>query len=172
MSRKPLEWSPSPRFRKTRAVEKPSTATEGMPTVPKYLNVESRQIFRKICKQLSQRKVLSVEDGGIIELYATTWARWRVAMADVEKRGPVVMVISRGKNDEEVLREKKNPYLLVAETCEKAMDGYLQSLGLTPRAREHVRPVKKDEQKQPTIPGTAAWLLEQAELEEGTERAN
>lgn len=173
MSRPPIEWSASPRFRKTRAVEKPSTATEGRPVVPKFLTPPERQRFRQLCSGLEKRRALTPEDGEILSMFCVTWSRWRFSLADVAKRGPVITVEVRGKNDEIIFREKKNPHCYIAQECEKSMHGYLQSLGMTPAAREKVKPVKKEEKNIPFEQGSVGWLLEQAALkEEGKENAN
>jgi P27 family predicted phage terminase small subunit len=173
MSRQPIEWSPSPRFRKTRAVEKPSTATEGRPSCPRSLSPEARKTFRQLCKQLESRRVLSKGDGLMLALAATTCERQRKAMEDVATRGEIIIVVSTGKDGQPIEREKKNPWLLIAQESEKALAGYLQSLGLTPAARERVKPVKKEETNIPFEPGSIGWILEQRKLEgEGKENAN
>lgn len=145
MSRPALEHSDSPRFRPTRAKE--TAHTEGRPPCPKYLSSEARQYFRKLCKKLEQRRSLTEGDGELLALYASTWERWRKAMADVGARGEVVISISRGKSGETIEREKKNPWLLIAQESEKSMVGILDRLGLSPLNRERVKPLKKDEEK-------------------------
>jgi P27 family predicted phage terminase small subunit len=160
-------------YRATRAIEKTSIAQEGRPAVPKFLSPEEKQRFRQMCKQLEDRRTLTKADGELLTIYVRTWSRWRLADKDVVDRGPVVVVTARGKNDEVIEREKPNPYLAIAETAEKTMIACLDRLGFTPLNREHVKPVKKDETKVPAVPGTAAWLVEQAELTQGAdERAN
>lgn len=172
MSRPPLDWSPSPRFRPTRAVEKPSTATEGRPVVPKHLTPAERQRFRQLCSGLEKRRALTPQDGEILALYCVTWSRWRRALDDIAKRGDVIEIQVRGKNDEIITREKKNPYLAISQECEKAMAGYLAALGMTPAAREKVKPVKKDEKKTPFEEGSVGWLIEQGKLKAEAEHAN
>jgi P27 family predicted phage terminase small subunit len=153
-------------FRPTQAKEHVSIATEGRPTCPKFLTPAERQRFRIMSRQLEARRMLTTADGELLSLYATTFTRWRKAMADVVARGEVIITMARGKNDELLERERKNPWLVVAQESEKTMLACLDRLGFTPLNREKTKPVKADEEKQPTVPGTAAWLLEQAELED------
>lgn len=174
MSRPPSEVSPSgsPRFRPTRAKEHAPTASEGRPRVPRFLSGPERQRFRQLCSGLEKRRSLTPEEGEILALYCVTWSRWRRALKDIVDRGDVVKVEVRGKDDEIITREKKNPYCLIAQECEKQMHGYLQSLGMTPAAREKVKPVKQQEKNIPFEEGSVGWILEQAALKEGKEHAN
>lgn len=165
MSRPKLEFSPAPRWdpnRPSRAKEHTPTIDEGRPTCPGYLDKESRQIFRKLCKQLEQRRALTRGDGELLTLYATTWRRWRKAMADVAQRGEVVISISRGKNGEVIEREKKNPWLLIAQESERAMVAILDRLGLTPLNKEKVKKAKADKEKEPYPVGSLGWQFQQA----------
>lgn len=157
MSRPALSHSNSPRFRPTRAKE--TAYTGGRPTCPRYLSAEARQCFRKLCKKLEQRRALTEGDGELLALYAVTWERWRKAMADVAVRGEVVISISHDKNDKEIEREKKNPWLVIAQESEKAMTGILDRLGMSPLNRERVKPLKKDEAKAPYPVGSVGAAL-------------
>lgn len=173
MSRPPIEWSASPRFRPTRAKEHVPAATEGRPAVPKFLSPSERQRFRQMCRELEGRRQLTKADGELISLYCTAWSRWRKSMDDVTVRGEVILVTARGKNDEVIEREKKNPYLSIAQEAEKTMVACLDRLGFTPLNRERVKPVKKEEKNIPFEPGSVGWILQQAELkEEEKNRAN
>src|SRR6267378_868254 len=127
MSRPPLETSNSPVFRPTRARE--SSAVEGRPSCPRFLSASARQRFRQICKEVESRRALTKGDGELLVLYATTWERWRTAMADVDTRGAIIIAVSKDKYGQPVEREKKNPWLLVAQESEKSMVAILDRLG-------------------------------------------
>jgi P27 family predicted phage terminase small subunit len=133
--------------------------------VPKHLTAPERQRFRQLCAGLEKRRALTREDGEILALYCVTWSRWRRSLDDIAARGEVIEIQARGKNDEIITRERPNPYLKIAETCEKAMANYLAALGMTPAAREKVKPVKKNEEKEPFPVGSVGWLLQQAKEE-------
>lgn len=163
MSRPPIESSNSPRFRPTRAKE--STAVEGRPACPRYLSKTARQRFRQMCNELESRRALTRGDGELLALYATTFERWRTAMADVDARGAIIISVSKAKDGTPIEREKKNPWLVVAQESEKAMAGYLDRLGFTPVNRERCKPVKKDEENKPFEPGSIGWMLQQAKLD-------
>jgi P27 family predicted phage terminase small subunit len=139
MSRPPIESSNSPRFRPTRARE--STAVEGRPPVPRSLTPDEKKEFRRVCKELGLRHALTVGDGPLISLYCQTRTRWLKALKDVAVRGEVLVVETR----EGIQREKKNPFLLIAQETEKQLSQYLQLLGLTPATRERLKSLKKDE---------------------------
>lgn len=172
MSRPPLDWSPSPRFRPTRAKPHEPSATEGRPSPPRYLSADEKKQFRRMVRELEARRQCTKSDGELLALYVTSWARWRKAMADVAKRGEVILVTARGKDDELIEREKKNPWLAIAQEAEKTLVACLDRLGFTPLNRERVKPVKKSEEKIPFEEGSVGWILEQAALKEGTEHAN
>lgn len=163
MSRPPIETSASPRFRPTRAKEFVPDALAGRPACPRFLSAPAKQRFRQLCRQLEQRRQLTKADGELLALYATLWVRWREASDDVARRGAVVISISRGKNQEIIEREKKNPYLLIAQETEKEMVAVLDRLGFTPLNREKVKKTKAAEPTEPVLP---AWLIEETETEE------
>jgi len=146
MSRPPLESSNSIRFRKTRAKE--AHAEEGRPPCPRSLTKDEKQRFRQICNELEKRRALTKGDGELIVLYCTTWTRWKKACADVAVRGEVITTtfISKGVQLE---KEKKNPWLVIAQESEKQLRGILVDLGFTPTSRERAKAVKKEEAKEP-----------------------
>ena len=160
MSRPPIDFSPSPRFRPTRAKE--STAVAGRPPCPRSLTPEERKLFRKLCRQLEERKLLTKDTGELLTLYVTTHTRHQKAMADVQQRGEIVIVETRDKNGDLVAREKPNPWLLIAERAEKTMIAILDRLSFTPINRERSKPVKPDKDKESYPVGSAGWVLAQA----------
>ncbi len=149
MSRPPIESSMSPRFRPTRAKE--STATEGRPACPRYLSRAAKQRFRQIARELESRRALTKGDGELLVLYSVTWERWRTAMDHVIAEGEIVESISKDKYGEPITRQKKNPWLVVAQESEKNMTAYLDRLGFTPINRERCKPVQKEKPKEPEL---------------------
>lgn len=172
MSRPPIDWSPSPRFRPTRAKEHTPTAIEGRPACPKFLTPSERQRFRQMARGLELRRQCTKDDGELLTIYVTAWSRWRRAMDDITVRGEVIMFSFQGKHGELLEREKPNPYLPIAEAAEKTMVACLDRLGFTPLNRERVKPVLKKEENIPFEEGSVGWILEQAKLKEGEKNAN
>jgi P27 family predicted phage terminase small subunit len=80
-------------------------------------------------------------------LYAVLYTRWQTALVKVEKEGTVLDYLFIDKNGTEIPRQRMNPYLAVAERCEKSMFAILQSLGLTPVSRGKVKAAKVEEEK-------------------------
>lgn len=159
---------------------RPSRAKEGIaenvqagrPTCPRYLSKEEKQRFRQIVRELEARRAVSKGDGELIALYCTNWSRWRRAMEDVTGRGEIIIHIALDKNGERVEREKKNPYLAVAQESEKTMTGLLDRLGFTPLNRDKVKKTKGEVVKPPAQPGTLAWIIQQQEEAANDGKAN
>lgn len=147
MSRPPIEHSNSPRFRKTRA--KTALAEEGRPSCPRSLTKEEKQRFKQICKELESRRALTKGDGELIALYCVTWTRWKAALADVDKRGPV-LTCTRMVMGVETQIEKKNSFLVIAQESEKQMHNILTSLGFTPTSRERAKAIKDEPKPEPS----------------------
>ena len=147
MSRPALETSASPRFRPTRAKEQTPTVTEGRPTCPRYLSAVARKKFRQLCKQLEQRRALTPGDGELLALAAITHERWLAAIENVAARGAVIISETKDKYEQTVYRERKNPYLLIAQESERQLTGLLDRLGMTPLNRGRVKDLKKEKAK-------------------------
>jgi hypothetical protein len=62
---------------------------------------------------------------------------------------------------EEVETEKHNLHLKIAQDAESRLISILDRLGLSPRARDYVRPTAPRKKKPASIPGSVAWALEQ-----------
>jgi len=165
MARPANEVSPSgsPRFRPTRARE--STAIEGRPRCPRSLTKEESQRFKQLCRELEKRRTLTTGDGELLQLYCKTWSRWKKALADVVERGEV-LTTTMVKGEISYQKEAKNPFLLIAQECERSMRGYLSDLGLCPATRERIKPLKKDLAKEAFPVGSVGWMLEQDALKE------
>jgi P27 family predicted phage terminase small subunit len=145
MSRPPLKTSPHANFRPTRAKE--SYAVEGKPSCPRTLSKAEKTIFRSVVRELSVRHAITKGDRDLIVLYCETMSRRNKAMADVAKRGEVIVSITE-KNGVPIEREVKNPWYVVAVEAEKTLVACLDRLGLTPRAREMVKVVKEQEEEE------------------------
>lgn len=168
------EWSPSPSFRKSQVVEKPSVAQAGRPSVPSFLDAAEKQRMRQMMRQLEERRQLVRTDGELLVQYVTTYSTWRRAVDALRTEGEVVTVISRGKNDEQIERFKPNPWLAIKERCTKQLVAILDRLGWSPLNREKIKPVEKDPNaKVPPEEGTVAWILEQMDQQaKGENNAN
>lgn len=152
-----------PAYRPSRAIEHKSIVPAGRPTCPRYLSKIAKQRFRQLCRELEARRALTRGDGELLTLYCTTYDRWRRAMDDVATRGEVVVSVSRG-----IERERKNPWLLIAQESEKSMVGILDRLGLSPLNREKVRKTKTNEAEEPLPDNSVGAILARMEEEDGT----
>lgn len=101
-----------------------------------------------------------------MRIYAVLVDRHESALEKVISQGTVVSYTRLNNHGEEVETEKKNLHLAVAQECERQLVAILDRLGLSPRARDYVRPTAPRKRKPATIPGSVAWQLEQDAAQE------
>jgi len=130
----------------------------GKPSCPKYLSAVAKAEFRRLCKALAERRVLTAGDQRLLTLAAVIYDRWLRCLEKVALEGELTQYESRDKDGNAIFREKKNLNLVIAQESEKALLGVLIQLGLTP--------LQKDKPKlgghapaEPPKPGTAAWTI-------------
>ena len=130
----------------------------GRPGCPKFLSPAAKKEFRRLCKALAERRVLTAGDQRLLTLAAVLHDRWLRCLEKVALEGELTQYESRDKDGNAIFREKKNLNLVIAQESEKALLGVLIQLGLTP--------LQKDKPKlgghapaEPPKPGTAAWTI-------------
>jgi P27 family predicted phage terminase small subunit len=145
------------------ALPRESQIAASRPHCPKFLSPAARTRFRALARELEARRHLTRGDAELLALYASIWTRHRKSMADVESRGEVIISISLDKNGQQVEREKKNPWLVVAQEAERSMVAILDRLGFSPTFRDRIRPTKGSSAKRtgPPIEGSAGWYVMQ-----------
>lgn len=122
--------------------ERPSGIQGGRPRVPENLSPEATKEFKKLCAALRKRRALTPGDASILRLWAILFDRHNAALVQLAAEGLVVEYSRLDSNGKEVPTFKTNLYLKIAEVCEGKMIALLDRLGLSPRARDYVRPTK------------------------------
>lgn len=146
-----------------------SSVPAGRPKLPKGLSSAARAAFKDACRALEIRRALTPGDGALLRIYAVLVDRHESALQKVIEQGTVVAYTRLNNHGEEVETEKKNLHLAVAQECERQLVAILDRLGLSPRARDYVRPTAPRKKKPAAVPGSVAWALQQ-EAEQETEQ--
>jgi P27 family predicted phage terminase small subunit len=120
-----------------------SVVPVGRPAKPKNVSKDALKIFRKLCGLLRQRRALTPGDGEILRLYCTLYDRHQRALAALASEGEVVAATRMSKSGEPYTVKEKNPWLDIARDAERQQVAILDRLGLTPRAKDAVRPGKQ-----------------------------
>ena len=115
----------------------------GAPEMPKHLTPEARREWRRVLPLLLDRGSLTAADSSVLSLYVETYSRWLAAKKDLSDNGLTISVSVLDSHGQAVTNRKANPALKIAENCERALRGFLNELGLTPRSRERVVPARK-----------------------------
>jgi hypothetical protein len=89
-----------------------------------------------------------------------------MAQAKLDEQGMVVTYTRLNNHGEAVETEKHNLHLRIAQDCEARLLSILDRLGLSPRARDYVRPTAPRKKKPASVPGSVAWELEQQAAQE------
>lgn len=112
----------------------------GRPKYPKEISVEARAVFKRLCRLLEERRVLTEGDSELLRLYSILFDRHARALGKIQEQGEIVVYSRLDSNGKEVQMEKANLWLKVAEAAEKNMVAILDRLGLTPMNRAKVKP--------------------------------
>ena len=103
-----------------------------IPPAPRTLCKAGKREFRRMAKVLAEMRVMTVADRDALELYAANYVRRLDALERVEAEGMVVYV---GEN----AYPMPNPFLTIAQKCEKDMIKILAEFGCTPSSRTRVK---------------------------------
>ena len=115
----------------------------GRPRIPKHLSPEARTEYKRAVQFLEKRGTLTPGDYGQLSLYASVFARWLQAKEAVGKDLMVDVTVTDNNGTAHTVR-RLNPLLKVCESCESRLLALTRSLGLTPQARDTVKPTKKE----------------------------
>jgi P27 family predicted phage terminase small subunit len=102
----------------------------GRPACPDFLPEIAKQEWNRVCDVLQEMGILSLADGPLLELYCSTYARWREACDKINEQGMVVECKRSGF--------KKNPNMLVCDSAAIEIRKLLIEMGLTPSSRSRV----------------------------------
>ncbi len=109
------------------------------PKPPRGFSKVEQAKWKKLCKQLSECRVLTVLDLDALEMYVRSWHSMMVALADVKKRGKL---ISTGKGG-----EVWNPSWTEYKHSVSVVRSLQSEFGLTPSSRTGIIATADDEGK-------------------------
>jgi P27 family predicted phage terminase small subunit len=141
--------------------DSPPAVVAGRPKYPAFLKPHQRAEFKKLTALLEERRTATPGDALLLAQAAVLSCRWREALEKVAEHGLVIESTVLDAKGNQVTREKKNPFLSVAQESEKALLAILDRLGLVPLSRDKVKAAAPPEAK-PQL-HTVGWLLEQGE---------
>jgi P27 family predicted phage terminase small subunit len=138
--------------------EQPNFAA-ARPKMPKYLPPVAAKEWKRLVNELSQRGTLTRCDSSALEIYVTTFARWKQAVAEVEKRGPVIESTWTDQHGTEHSKLVENPASKIAARLENSLRQMLKEFSATPASRDRTKPAAA-EPKQTECPwpeGSVGW---------------
>jgi P27 family predicted phage terminase small subunit len=115
----------------------------GRPQIPQHLDKLARSEFKRVCHELEHRKTLTSGDRTTIAVLAECYARWVTAKRELGTAYTITVTII-DKQGHVITTVKANPLLKVVEVCEARILSLQSALGLTPQARDKVRPTQVD----------------------------
>lgn len=128
----------------------------GRPQIPQHLDKLARSEFKKVCHELEHRKTLTSGDRTTIAVLAECYARWVTAKKELGTNYTITVTIT-DKQGHIITTVKANPLLKVVEVCEARILSLQSALGLTPQARDKVRPTQLNPGDE-IIPGSMSDL--------------
>jgi P27 family predicted phage terminase small subunit len=128
---------------RTNSTQATSRYAGGRPKIPQHLDKLARAEFRRVCDELEQRRTLTSGDRTTIAVLAECYARWVTAKAELGSNYTITATITDKKGNV-ITMIKANPLLKVVEVCEARILSLQTALGLTPQARDKVRPTQFD----------------------------
>lgn len=102
-----------------------------IPDAPDHLEGGEIDCFYDVAGKLARMRVISEADADAISVYAVNWIRWQEATAKVREMG---MVVKSPKN-----YPIQNPFLAIANRCQKECVSIMAEFGLTPSSRTRVK---------------------------------
>jgi P27 family predicted phage terminase small subunit len=123
----------------------------GRPKFPKTLSKAGRQVFKMLCQLLQERRVLTHGDLEAIRLYSLLHQRHARATEHLEVEEEICEYTRLDSNGQAHKFMKANLWLKVATDAEGRMLAILVQLGLTPKAKDFVKPTKSDKPKEESL---------------------
>jgi P27 family predicted phage terminase small subunit len=135
----------------------------GRPRFPKDLDDSLRPVFKRLCRLLQERQVLTSGDVELVRLYCFAYDRHERQAALLRKEGEVCTYTRLDSNGQPHPVVKENVRLKMVAQAERAMASILTQLGLTQVSKDRAKPVKQG-RGMSVVPGSIAdtmpWLLE------------
>jgi P27 family predicted phage terminase small subunit len=139
----------------------PSTLVAGRPKFPKSLSGQAKRVFKRLCKQLADRRALTEADEYLLTLAATIWDRRARAQERLLSQGEVVAYTRIDPNGVAHKIEKANLHLKVATDAERQLVAILDRLGLSPLAGSKIKQTRDAAGKEAPKEGTVDFILAQ-----------
>ena len=118
-----------------------SEVPASLPRPAKFLSKDAKKKFRALVRQLAARRTVTAGDADLISLYCSLWERWQQSLAKILEEGAIRIYTRLGSDGASAEVERENLHIKLAQNCERQMVTILRQLGLTPSARDTVRPV-------------------------------
>jgi P27 family predicted phage terminase small subunit len=139
---------------RSKTTQAPSAYAGGRPTIPGHLGKIARAEFKRVCFELEKRRTLTSGDRLTIAVLAEAYERWVTAKAELGN-AYTITVSTTDKNGNTTTSVKPNPLVKIVEVCEARILSLQSALGLTPQARDKVRPTQFDPSLT-VVPGSIA----------------
>ena len=110
------------------------------PPAPRTFSKVEKAKWKKLCKQLSECRVLTELDLDALEMYVRSWHTMMVALADVKKRGKLILNATGG--------EVWNPSWTEYKHAVSVVRSLQAEFGLTPSSRTGIVATADDEGKE------------------------
>lgn len=109
-------------------------------------------MFKTICGLLESRRALTDADGPILALYCIAYNRAKKANEKLQEQDEICVYTRLDSNGQPTQVEKPNLWLKVAQDSERQMVACLDRLGLSPLARDKVKPTRLSDEEKPVDP--------------------
>jgi P27 family predicted phage terminase small subunit len=129
----------------------------GRPKFPRDLDSSLRPIFKRLCKLLSDRRVLTAGDAELVRLYCFQFDRHSRNVALLRSEQEITTYTRLDNNGCAHQMVKPNYRLKVVTDAERMMAGILAQLGLTQTTKDRAKPVKGAPTNE-IVPGSIADL--------------
>jgi P27 family predicted phage terminase small subunit len=112
-----------------------------LPKPAKFLSKDAKKKFRALVRQLASRRTVTEGDADLISIECSLWEQWQQSLLKIREEGSIRIYTRLGADGVSVEVEKENLHVKIAQNCQRQMVTILRQLGLTPSARDTVRPV-------------------------------
>jgi P27 family predicted phage terminase small subunit len=137
-----------------------SHVATGRPRIPADVNALGlRAPFKKLCRLLSDRRVLTDGDVELIRLFIILQDRHSRNIALLRDEGELCTYMRLDSHGTAHPQVKTNLRLKVVTDAERQMAAILSQLGLTPTAKDRAKPAKDSRGELHVIPGSAADMM-------------
>ena len=134
-----------------------SSVPAGRPKFPKDLDANLRPVFKRLCRLLQNRRVLTEGDVELIRLYCFAFDRHTRNAALLREEGELVTYFRLDSHGQSVPQVKTNLRTKIVMDCERMMASLLNQLGMTPVSKDRAKPASGVPEAE-VIPGSIAAL--------------